>query len=289
VKRAGCAALFMTQPAHFVQMNDVEFLKEATAIVENAQSKGIFLRFLGAFAVYVHSLDNDVALKAFKSLGRLGEGKPMFTDLDLALYGKQRGDATKLLEHMGFKPDNMANMMFGGRRLIYHHPQGKFPIDLFVDKLEFSHDVYFGTKPGSGRLELDYPTISAADIVLEKLQIHQINRKDVLDLVVLFLGHDVLTEAGKDVIDGGYVSRILSSDWGFWYDAMNNLASVEALARDLANQNVGISSGQCVTVTNGVAGLRRMIDACQKTKDWEKRAKIGTSKPWYREVGEVSR
>lgn len=279
----------LTQPAHFVQMNETEFLKEASVIVEKAQAKQIFLRFLGAFAVYVHSLDNQVALSAFKSLGRLGEGKPMFTDLDLALYGKQRGNATKILDEAGFKPDNMANMMFGGRRLIYHHPEGKFPIDLFIDKMEFSHDVEFGKKPGSGRLELDYPTISLADIVLEKLQIHQINRKDVLDLIVLFLGHDVLDKPGNDMIDAGYVSRILSNDWGFWYDATNNLGSVDALARELASQKAGITDGQCAIVTDRVAGLRKIIDACPKTKDWEKRAKTGTSKPWYREVGEVSR
>jgi hypothetical protein len=283
------AVLLVTQSGHFVEMDDGEFLNEAMAIVENGQSRNVLLRFLGAFAVYVHSLGNEVALNAFKSLGRLGGGKPMFTDLDLALYGKQRRDATKLLESLQFKPDNMANMLFGGRRLIYHHPRGKFPIDLFIDKLEFSHDVVFGKKPGSGRLEIDYPTISLADIVLEKLQIHQINRKDVLDLIVLLLGHNVVEDAEKDVIDGGYVARVLANDWGFWYDATNNLASVDALARDLANQKTGITNEQCRTVTTRVTELRKIIDSCQKTKEWEKRAKTGTSKPWYREVGEVSR
>lgn len=280
----------MSEPSHFVQMTDEDFLKDATAIVERAQSRGLYVRFIGALAVYVHSLDTPDTLRVFKSLARLGEGRPMFTDLDLVLYSKQRNDVTKLLEELGFKPDNMANMMFGGRRLIYYHPQNKYPVDLFLNKLEFSHDVNFGEKPGSGRLELDYPTITLEDIVLEKLQIHQINRKDVVDLVVLFMGHDLGELAGKNVIDGGHISRTLSEDWGFWYDATRNLASVTTLVHELASSNPGaITAEQNGIITERVFRLRKMIDATPKTKGWEKRAKIGTSKPWYKDVDEVVR
>jgi hypothetical protein len=271
-------------------MTDEDFLKDATAIVEKAQSRGLYVRFIGALAVYVHSLDTTDTLRVFKSLARLGEGRPMFTDLDLVLYSKQRNDVTKLLEELGFKPDNMANMMFGGRRLIYYHPQNKYPVDLFLNRLEFSHDVNFGEKPGSGRLELDYPTITLEDIVLEKLQIRQINRKDVVDLVVLFLGHDLAELAGKNVIDGGHISRTLSEDWGFWYDATRNLASVTSLAHELSTSNPGIvTAEQDGIIGERVLSLRKMIDAAPKTKSWEKRAKVGTSKPWYRDVDEVVR
>lgn len=279
----------MKQPEHFVHMNDEELVREATAIVEEAQSQDVCLRFIGALAVYVHTLDDPDTLSVFKSAGRLGEGKAMFTDLDLILYNKQRKDAIKLLEKRGFKPDNMANWMFGGRRLIYYHPQNKYHVDLFLDKLEFSHDVEFGEKPGSGRLELDYPTITLEDIVLEKLQIHQINRKDVIDLVVLFLGHDLGEHASKNVIDGGYISKTLADDWGFWYDATRNLESSSALAHELTSANSGITTEQSGTITDRVLTLRKMIDDTPKTKAWEKRAKIGTTKPWYREVGEVVR
>ncbi len=281
--------LLVTDSGHFVEMNEEDFLKEALTVVERAQAKGVLLRFLGAFAIYVHSLDNEVALAAYRSSGRLGKGKPLFTDLDLALYSKQRSDAIKILEQMGFKPDNMVNMMFGGRRLMYYNPQGKYPVDLFLDKLEYSHDVDFGKKPGSGRLDLDYPTITLADIVLEKLQIHQINRKDVLDLIVLLLGHDVMEEAQKDAIDGGYVSRILADDWGFWYDATNNLSSLVTLVQELARDDSGISDEHLSVVTGRAGKLRNMIDHTAKTKNWEKRSRIGTSKAWYREVGEVAR
>jgi hypothetical protein len=52
---------------------------------------------------------------------------------------------------------------------------------IFLNKLEVSHILDFDNKPGSGSLELDYRTIST-DPVLEKLQIPEINRKDLIDV-----------------------------------------------------------------------------------------------------------
>jgi hypothetical protein len=40
-------------------------------------------------------------------------------------------------------------------------------------------------------------------------------------------------------------------------------------------------------VAERVSKLLKTINETPKTKNWEKRAKIGTSKPWYREVEEV--
>jgi hypothetical protein len=38
-----------------------------------------------------------------------------------------------------------------------------------------------------------------------------------------------------------------------------------------------------------VGRLRKIIDETPKTKNWDKRAKVGTTKPWYREIEEVVR
>lgn len=278
----------MSGPTHFVEISEEEFLKEALGIIEKAQSRGIYLRILGALAVYIHSLDKPECINAFRSLGRFGEGKPLFTDLDLIGYSKQRKEITKLFEELKFQPDRMINVLFADRRLIFYHPQGKYHVDVFLNKLEFSHDVYFGEKPGSGRLELDYPTITLADIVLEKLQIHFINLKDLIDLIVLFMGHEVSEQSDKDVIDGKYIAKILSDDWGFWYDAITNLDKTKSLAKTFIESGK-LSSDQVKIIIERIDKLRSIIDAMPKTKNWEKRAKIGTNKPWYREVEEVVR
>ncbi|MEM3832665.1 MAG: hypothetical protein QW128_03575 [Thermoprotei archaeon] len=278
----------MSGPSHFVEISEEEFLKEALEIIEKSQSRGIYLRILGALAVYIHSLDKPVCINAFRSLGRFGEGKPLFTDLDLIGYSKQKKEITKLFEEMRFQPDRMINVLFGDKRLIFYHPQNKYHVDVFLNKLEFSHDVLFGEKPGSGRLELDHPTITLADIVLEKLQIHFINTKDLIDLIVLFMGHDVSNSSNKDTIDGGYIAKVLSDDWGFWYDAIINLDKAKSLAKTFLESGK-LTEEQIKIITERMDTLRKIIDNYPKTKNWEKRAKIGINKPWYREVEEVIR
>ena len=278
----------MSGPTHFVEMNEAEFLKEALGIVEKAQSRGVCLRILGSLAAYIRSVNSGHG-SMFKSLERFGDGMPLFTDLDLAGYNKQRGEINKLFsQELGFRPDPLVNAMFGHKRLIYYHPQNKYHVDVFMNKLEFSHDVEFGEKPGSGRLELDSPTISATDIVLEKLQIHDINRKDLIDLIALFVAHDVPEQFDKNDVDGSYIAKILSDDWGFWYDATANLNKVRLLAEELSSKSkLGAEHHQ--TVLQRIDKLLSLITNIPKTKNWEKRAKAGTKKPWYREVEEVVR
>ena len=276
----------MGEPVHFVGLDNEAFVKEALSIIEKAQAHRACLRILGALAVYVHSLDNSECINALKTLGRLGYEKPMFTDLDLIAYRRQSKDIAKAFQELGFKPNNMLNWWFGDRMMIYNHPENKYHVDVFFDNLAYSHDVKFGDKPGSGRLELDYPTIALEDIVLEKLQPHEMNRKDAVDLIVLLMGHDVNERLGKNVVDGGHVARILSDDWGFWYDATTNLDKVVSLAREFSSQGK-LTASQCDTVLRRAGELRRIIDGTPKTKEWNKRAKMGTTKPWFRPVPEL--
>ncbi len=273
---------------HFVDLDEHEFVEEAVSIVERAKSRGVVLRVLGAAAVYIHSQHREDCISAFRSLGRFGYGAPMFTDLDLAGYAKQRKEIAKLLQEINFKPDMMVNAFFGDRRLIYYHPLNSYQVDIFLNKLAFSHEVHFGEKPGSGRLELDYPTISLTDLVLEKLQIHYMNRKDLVDLIVLFLGHDADSRPGKDMVDGSYIANMLSDDWGFWYDSMSNLGKVKYLLNDFAQQGK-LSLEQVKIVTDRIEKLLRVIDSKPKTKGWQKRASVGTSKSWFQEVEEMRR
>jgi len=273
--------------AHFVEMSEDEFVKEAIEIVEKAQARGIYLRILGALATYIRSINNGHA-DLFRSLERFGQGKPLFTDLDLVGYRKQRGEITKFLRDLDFRPALQVNAMFGNTRMIYYHPQNKYHIDIFLNKLEFSHDVDFGEKPGSGRLELDYPTICPTDIVLEKLQIHEINRKDLIDLIALFIVHDVQEKADSKVVDAGHIAKTLSNEWGFWYDATTNLGKVKSLLDEPTTQ-AKLTTLQNQTTLERIDRLLSIIDNTPKTRDWEKRSKTGTSKPWYQQVEEVVR
>jgi hypothetical protein len=272
----------------FVDLPEEAFLREALDLVERARGSSVTLRLLGSLAVYAHSLDLPHCVTALRRLGRLSEGSPLFTDLDLAGYSRQRKQIIGLLEGLGFRPVGVLNALFGGRRLMYVHPRAAYHVDVFLDRLEFSHDVVFGEQPGRGRLDLDYPTIPLADIVLEKLQIHNINRKDLVDLAVLLMGHEVGDGMGKDVIDGRHVAKVLADDWGFWYDAKNNLQRLSSFVEQSEAEGK-LGREEALAVSRRIEALLGMIDEEPKTSRWAKRAEVGTRKPWYREVEEVVR
>jgi len=272
-----------------VGMKPSEFINEVLGLVEKASKKGIVVRILGAVAVYIHSSHDPEALAIYDRTGRISGEKTLFTDLDLAAYSKQRKEIFDFFEKdMGFNYDPVMKAIYGHKRLIYFHPANLYHVDVFFDKLEFNHDVEWGSKPGKGRLELDYPTISLADIVLEKTQITRINRKDLVDLAVLFKAHDVCREESRECINGDYIASILADDWGFWYDATNNLVKLKELVNQLVSE--GKISGECgKIIAERVDKLLAIINEKPKTKKWINRSKIGTSKPWYREVEEIVR
>ena len=274
---------------HYVTLPEKEFVEQSIDIVKKAQENDIVLRILGGLAVYIHIIDNSENTKIYNRLKRFGEGNPLFTDLDLIGYGKQMGKIEKFFEkNLGFKPDFYVNRMLGLRRLLFYHPKDYYHIDIFFDKLEFSHDVIFGSKPGKGRLELDFPTVSPADIILEKLQIHEINLKDIIDVIVLLLFHDIISGYEKDTVDGKYIASILADDWGFWYDATNNLNKIRKIAEKFKEENK-LFEEEYKNVAKKIDKLLILIQEESKTKKWMKRSHTGAKKKWWRDVEEVSR
>ncbi len=280
----------MTNEPTFVALEDQEFLTEAEAVIQSAQAEGTPLRILGSLAIFAHSVHVPDAISLFHALGRVSAGTPLFTDLDLVGYARQGRAISAVLERLGFKPDKMINGFFGDRRLVYYEGSGKFHVDVFLGKLEFSHDVEFGKGPGDGRLELDYPTITLSDIVLEKLQIHKIGRKDLVDLMILFFGHDVKPAANgeKEAVDAGYIAGLLADDWGFWYEATQNLVKTRRLMGTFVAEGL-MKPEQASRILARVGALEAALHSVPKGRHWGKRAKAGTSKPWYREVEEIVR
>jgi hypothetical protein len=280
----------MKESQQYVGLPEEEFLRRSVALVEQAEKDGVTLRILGSLAVYTHSLHVPACIEAFHALGRIREGAPLFTDLDLAGYAKQSRGISGLFERLRFKPDQIINGFFGDRRLVYYEPEGKFHVDIFLNQLEFSHTVDFGDRPGRGRLELDRPTIALADVVLEKLQIHEIARKDLVDLIILFLGHEVGPNGPPDreTIEMGYIAALLADDWGFWYESVQNLAKTRALLGSLTGPG-HLTTDQAQRVEGRISRLEAVLQNAPKSKRWTRRARTGPAKPWYREVEEVVR
>jgi hypothetical protein len=241
------------------------FLTEGRRLVDEAQQRGIVMRVMGPLALHYHFPDH---VDLYASLERLGER--YFTDIDFAAYGKGRNAMRGFMADMGYECDVDTMMMSGKTRHIYYG--GAVPmIDVFFDKLEYCHTIDY-----AGRLELDPHSVSLTDILMQKLQIWEINDKDLKDIEFLFVCADFGDDDQRKVNEG-FVARRLADDWGFWYTATTNLGRVKEHVA-----NVGaMAAEQKARVLRVADQLNARIEAEPKTKAWSKRAKKGTSKIWF--------
>ncbi len=274
-------------------LDDDEMFKHALDIIEAAEKQGVYLRLLGAMAIRMHIQDTEF-MDLYDKLSRLGlDADKKFTDIDVVAYKKQLKSLRKVLENdLGFIVDRMMLQYLRDRgRLIYYEKNNAYHVDVFFDKLEFSHKVHFGKDPEMGRLHLDSPTIPLADIVLQKTQIHRINEKDIKDLIILLRAHDLIETDNTDetnLINIKYIAEVLANDWGFWKDATENLDKVKKFSERYWKEEL-ISQEDMTDVLNKVNTILEIIKNEPKTKNWQKRAKKGENKQWWKDVEEVER
>ena len=249
------------------------FINESRRLVEEAEKKGLILRIMGALSVRHHSMEFS---ELHQKLGRLG--KQEFTDIDFMSYGKQANTLERFFANLGYMPNRGAKLLgvVWASRHIYDAPAG-FHVDVFFDKLEMSHTIDF-----RGRLELDSPTIPLANLLLEKMQIVQINEKDIKDSIVLLRAHQVGT-SGKEIVDAKYIAELLSKDWGFNYTVTMNLNKIKNL---MANYDA-LTEEDRVDVGAKIDSLLKYIESEPKSTGWKMRARIGTKRKWYNDVEEA--
>jgi len=271
-------------------MLDEDMIQEACQIIEKAHEKNLVLRLLGAMGIIVCcSTVSEDYINVYKKLGRLGSGCSMFTDIDFAAYAKQKKEIENFFrKDLVFEPDLAINSLFGNRRLVYYNRAKGYMVDIFLDKLEFCHDIFFKDSSGCGRLELFDYFIPPEDLLLEKLQIHDITYKDIADIAMLLLTHEIGDSTSIGNINGKYIANILCDDWGFWYDAMNNLQTVKKYINKFADEK-RFTREQATCALSKLEGLVNLINATPKTNRWHKRAKVGVKKLWYRPVAELEK
>lgn len=250
--------------------NHAVFLNSLRSLCEAAQEQGVVLRGLGAVAVISHC-QGQVPL--------LSRMQRHLTDLDVVGLSSQAGRMEPFFASLGYEVLGGKGVTVGmwNDRRIFTDPTGQRPdVDVFFDKLAFCHTIDFRK-----RLTIDFPTISLADIMLQKLQIVEINPKDLKDLIVLLLEHDFSSEDASDCINSDYIAHLLAHDWGFYYTTSLNLTKILTTAGqwDLPEADRSL-------VRAKVEALRARIEREPKTMKWKMRARIGPRLQWYQDVGE---
>jgi hypothetical protein len=250
------------------------FLEEGKRLVEEASKRGMPLRLLGGVAIRLHCSEY---LDFAKKLVRLGPGQQEYTDLDFMTLTKYRKNEMKdFFAAMQYdkRPATMSSA--ATQRQIYFHPKGWFYVDVFFDKLlAANHPLDF-----RGRLELDSPTVTPTDLLLEKVQIVFPDQKDVKDMMLLLHSHDISLEEEKNRINAGFIANILSSDWGFWYTVTTNLKGLKQWASEAEN----LTEAEKQDLASKIDKLKETIDNKPKSTGWKMRSVMGTKKQWYNPV-----
>jgi len=233
--------------------------EEARRVINAARERGVHLRVIGGLAVKLHCPSAE-----HRELSRT------YGDLDCVGYRSQREEISRLLEDLGYEPNRRFNALQGHRRLLFENPQLGFDVDVFLDIFPMCHELNF-----LRRLELDEYTVPVADLLLSKLQVVQLNEKDIKDTYALIQDHEIGETDDREVIDSRRIARLCGDDWG-WYKTLTlNIEKVVALVDDY------LEGEQKELVTGRLRRLHQIIEEAPKSMKWRMRARIGERARWY--------
>jgi len=248
-----------------------DFYDERTRILDASntdENRHIIIRLIGALAFRSHCPKFGYLQD---KLGRV------FTDFDFASYPRFTRDILRMMDDLGYIEDKQVTQLFGEYRLLFHDPVFGRHIDVFFNHLDFSHKLSF-----VGRLEVEPITMPLAELLLEKIQIHRINQKDLIDSIMLLREHPI-GEIDNDTINAEIITQTLSKDWGFWRTATGNLN----LLNDMIHQFKDLTDEDRQVVHGRIQEIQERIEAAPKSLKWKTRASIGEKVKWYKDVEEL--
>ncbi len=150
-------------------------IEEAQRVAVAAKAAGVSLRLLGGAGIHLHSPS-----------AQKPPLKRKYGDLDYAIAKRDRQGVLKLFPALGYEANERFNLMQGDRRLYFYDTEHSRQIDVFIDWFKMSHVIDL-----RDRLDCEGPCASPSDLLLSKLQIYEVNRKDLVDLTALLLDHRV--------------------------------------------------------------------------------------------------
>ena len=132
-----------------------KFENELRAILKASDDAGILMRVIGSLAFQMHCPQFGYLQAA---MGRA------YTDIDFGAYSSQARQISELMAGMGYIDNREVYIGSEGERAIFDKPGTGLHVDIFYEKLDFCHAIYW-----KDRLEIDSPTIPLTELLLEKM------------------------------------------------------------------------------------------------------------------------
>lgn len=246
-----------------------QLLKLGKDVIEEAEKDGAKLRLLGGIAFYLNA----------PNARNLPQFQRVYKDLDFAVNSKGTKAITKAFKKLGWTDDQQFNALHGATRMLFYYGEElDLQVDIFVGVFEQCHKLTF-----EKRLSLNSPTLPLADLLLTKLEIHQLNRKDVLDLVMLLYDHDFGLHQTDEKRELQYILDLTGSDWGWYTTVHDNLGVIENMAGEF------LEGDDLSRVKETLNWIRTSMETAPKSLKWKMRSSIGRKMQWYELPEEVNR
>lgn len=241
---------------------------EGCRLLDLAEAAAVPLRLIGGVAVWERCSDRTRA-----ALGR------DYPDIDFVVHRRDGRKLRALLEQEGYQSEPVFNAVHGDRRLLYHAHDDSYDIDVFLDIFEMSHTLDFAK-----RLEVDAVTLPVADLLLAKLQIAEVNRKDLSDATMLLLDNAPSDHDGAGSLNLAHIAGLCGSNWGLYTTFTDNLARLHELILELP-----LDEDDRTLVGERVDEILGSFEAAPKSAGWRLRARLGRRVRWYQAPEEALR
>jgi hypothetical protein len=242
-----------------------DIVDEARRVASAAAESGVPVRLIGGLAIRLHSGGQLPAVLE----------RP-YQDIDLVTTGKGGKATIRLLTGLGYEPNDRFNAMNAGRRAVVYDLEHQRQVDVFIGQFHMCHKLDL-----AARLDVDPLTIPLAELLLTKLQIVQLNRKDLIDIAAVLREHD-LGEHDEDTVNSAYIAKLLASDWGLWRTSRGTVETVDAHLGELR-----LDRADELLVRERLGRLWDQVEQAPKSLRWRSRARIGERARWYEEPEEV--
>jgi hypothetical protein len=237
-----------------------DIVKETERIIDLAEKQNVILRLFGGLAIRFHCQS-----ATHRSLER------KYADIDFMGLSKQARNIKKLFTELGYAPREVFNAYYGDQRLIFNDLTNERRIDIFLDVFKMCHKFDF-----RDRLILNKPTIPLADLLATKLQVVHITEREYRDIIALVHDHEIGDSDGPETINGLYLAKLCSEDWGIYKTLTTNIGFILSALKEFQ-----LDPEYESVARKHLEELSSRIENIPKTTGWKIRARIGERKQWY--------
>lgn len=225
----------------------------ARALIKACQAADLPAKLLGGLAIYMLS-----------PAAHSAPFQRQYNDVDIAIQNRHTAGLKNVMAQvLSLTPDRMFNASHGDRRQLYRWDDG-MEVDVFVEVFEQCQQL--DLKPWLTRSEAI--TLPRAVLLLTKLQIVQINTKDILDAAALVKDY-------PDIFEDAEMSDVLTRSWPWYTVVIENMAAMRSRVPEL------LPPDQAAEVTQTLERATQRLERLPKSVRWKARAAVGKRTSWY--------